>query len=189
MAGNLTFGQALSCLAPKPGLVVLMCGVAGSGKTTFSLVLEAKGFARLSVDEEVWSRFGRYGIDYSPSDHSALVSAARSVMRQKLQQNLRARTPTVVDSSFWSRTHREDFTRLVEDTGGAWRLVYLKATEEVLRARLRERSARFDANAPFPITEEGLRSFLASFEEPSGEGELIVAVTSSATNAEGAGEV
>ncbi len=45
-------------------LVVLMCGIAGSGKTTFSQRLEEQGFIRLSIDEEVWNTHGRYGIDY-----------------------------------------------------------------------------------------------------------------------------
>lgn len=36
-------------------LVVMMCGVAGSGKTTFSKKLEKEGFVRLSIDEEIWA--------------------------------------------------------------------------------------------------------------------------------------
>lgn len=36
-------------------LVVMMCGIAGSGKSTFSQHLEKYGFVRLSIDEEVWS--------------------------------------------------------------------------------------------------------------------------------------
>ncbi|NMA75480.1 MAG: ATP-binding protein [Bacteroidales bacterium] len=42
----------------------MMCGVAGSGKTTFAQKLEKIGFSRLSIDEEIWSTNGRYGIDY-----------------------------------------------------------------------------------------------------------------------------
>ncbi|MDF2036483.1 AAA family ATPase [Cytobacillus oceanisediminis] len=45
-------------------LVVMMCGVAGSGKTTFSKKLEKEGFVRLSIDEEIWAVNGRYGIDF-----------------------------------------------------------------------------------------------------------------------------
>ena len=40
-----------------------MCGVAGSGKTTYAQRLEAEGYVRLSIDEEIWQRFGRFGID------------------------------------------------------------------------------------------------------------------------------
>lgn len=37
-------------------LVVMRCGVAGSGKSTFARFLETEGFVRLSVDQEVWAR-------------------------------------------------------------------------------------------------------------------------------------
>lgn len=48
----------------KP-LIVLMCGIAGSGKTTFSQKIEPYGFTRLSIDEEVWAVLGRNGISIS----------------------------------------------------------------------------------------------------------------------------
>jgi hypothetical protein len=42
--------------------VVLLSGVAGAGKTTYALGLEALGYVRLSVDEEVWAANGRHGV-------------------------------------------------------------------------------------------------------------------------------
>lgn len=169
--------QALAGLTPAPKLVVLMCGVAGSGKTSLSQALEAKGFRRLSIDEEIWDRFGRYGVDYRPEDYGRHVAAARSALRDQLAARLAAgRDAVVVDSSFWSRAHRDDFKHLVEAAGGTWRLIYLDAPEAVLRERLAARSARFDANAALPIDEAGLHAFLQSFEPPSGEGEIIVSV-------------
>ena len=33
-----------------------MCGIAGAGKTTYAKALEASGWVRLSIDEEVWER-------------------------------------------------------------------------------------------------------------------------------------
>lgn len=45
-------------------VVVMMCGVAGSGKTTYAQQLEKEGYIRLSIDEELWSAYGRCGIDY-----------------------------------------------------------------------------------------------------------------------------
>ncbi|GGB55736.1 ATP-binding protein [Fictibacillus barbaricus] len=41
-----------------------MFGVAGSGKTTFAQQLEKEGFVRLSIEEEIWVSYWRYGIDY-----------------------------------------------------------------------------------------------------------------------------
>lgn len=115
MTEPLTLTQALAALSPAPRLVVLMCGVAGSGKTSFSQALEAKGFRRLSIDEEIWDRFGRYGVDYRPEDYARHVAAARSAIRDQLAARLTAgQDALVVDSSFWSRAHRDDFKHLVE---------------------------------------------------------------------------
>ncbi|WP_407991977.1 AAA family ATPase [Kitasatospora sp. CMC57] len=38
------------------GLVVMMCGLPGSGKSTYARALEGRGYTRLSIDEVVWSR-------------------------------------------------------------------------------------------------------------------------------------
>ena len=42
----------------------LLAGLTGSGKTTYARRLEAEGVLRLSVDEEVFARDGRHGVDY-----------------------------------------------------------------------------------------------------------------------------
>lgn len=177
MHAPLTEDAALSMLTPEPGLVVLMCGVAGSGKTSFSLKLASKGFARLSIDEEIWARFGRYGLDYAPEQYPEHVATARETLKDVLLRRLAARQSVVVDSSFWSRAHRDDFKELVEVAGGAWLLVYLKAPEPILRDRLEARSRRFDANAAFPIGVDLLAGFLESFQAPIDEGEMVVTVT------------
>lgn len=170
----MTPDEALASLAPAPGLVILMCGLAGSGKTTFSTKLAAKGFARLSMDEVVWESAGRYGVDFEAADYAEHLQAARVETRRRLIGLLANRTPVVVDSAFWNQAAREDYKALVEQQGCEWRLVYLKADAELLRARLRERAARFDANAQFEVTPEMLKRFLTSFEAPCGEGEIVV---------------
>ncbi|MFJ6216744.1 hypothetical protein ACIQGZ_25950 [Streptomyces sp. NPDC092296] len=38
--------------------VVMLCGIAGSGKATYAQALERQGHVRLSIDEAVWTRIG-----------------------------------------------------------------------------------------------------------------------------------
>lgn len=159
--------------------VVLLCGVAGSGKTTYSRALEAQGYVRLSVDEEIWERFGRFGIDYAPSTYENHSADATRFLDERLTELVAQGHDVVLDSSLWQRARRDECKHLVERAGGRWRLIYLTADEAVLRERLAERAGRFDANAAFPITDERLTRFLTSFEAPSGEGEEIVVVPGS----------
>ena len=168
-------GAILPCVPLETGPeVVLLCGVAGVGKTTYAQAMEARGYTRLSVDEELWTRFGRYGVDYDPSEYEALTSVARQAIDERLVTLVAQGHDVVVDSSLWQRSRREECKRLVELAGGRWRLVYLKADEALLRERLHRRAARFDANAAFPVTDDMLERFLRGFEVPSGEGEEVI---------------
>ena len=155
-------------------LVVLMCGIAGSGKTTLSQNLEKHGYVRLSIDEEVWSTNGRYGIDYPVEKYREYLDVAHIGLRNKLVELIKDKKQVVVDSSFWNRSERDEYKRLIENSGGKWRLIYLKVHPDELRKRLKIRSQRFDANAAFTITEETLSTFLNGFEEPRDEGEIVI---------------
>uniref|UniRef100_UPI001CD78977 AAA family ATPase n=1 Tax=Enterococcus casseliflavus TaxID=37734 RepID=UPI001CD78977 len=44
--------------------VLLMCGVSGAGKTTYSKQKEQEGYVRLAIDELIWEDYGVYGVDY-----------------------------------------------------------------------------------------------------------------------------
>jgi len=174
MSDPLRADELLATLQPEAGLIVLMCGVAGAGKTTFSRRLEARGFTRLSIDEEVWQRFGRHGIDFPASEYQDRLVVAHAHLRDQLTELMARRVPAVVDSAFWNRASRDRYRGLVEHAGCRSQLVYLKVPLEVIRARLAERNQRLEANAPFPITDDILARFAAGFEEPVDEGALVV---------------
>ncbi|UQZ34127.1 hypothetical protein C2I18_11665 [Paenibacillus sp. PK3_47] len=159
---------------PDKPLVVLMCGIAGSGKSTFSQKMEEYGYIRLSIDEEVWAANGRYGIDYPVDKYREFLNEAHIRMRNQIVHCIQNHKQVVVDSSFWSRQERNEYKQLIGNAGGQWRLLYLKVNPAELRRRLKIRSQRFDANAAFTITEELLTVFLNGFEEPQNEGEIVI---------------
>jgi predicted kinase len=154
----------------RPATVVMMCGVAGSGKTAFALRLQDEGFVRLSIDEEIWRRFGRYGLDCDASEYAEHSTVAEQALRGRLTELVRDGRDVVLDFSFWQRADRDRYKRLIESVGGRWRLIYLKVNPQELGRRLAERNQRFDANAAFAISAERLAGYLASFEEPVGGG-------------------
>lgn len=159
---------------PRAGLVRLLCGVAGSGKTTYARQLERRGFVRLSVDDLIWRHFGRYGLDYAPSEYDRLQEAAEQLLHGQLVDLMHDRVPVVVDLSLWQRATRDGYKALVAQHGCEWELVHLHADLPTLRARLAARARRFDADAAFPITPAQLDAFIAGFEAPDGEGEVIL---------------
>lgn len=157
-------------------VVVMMCGVAGSGKTTFAQKLEKEGFARLSIDEDIWATHGRFGVDYPEQNYESYKEESEIKLRGELVHLIQAKLHVVVDFSFWQRKRRNDYKQLIEEHGGVWELIYLKVEPDELRQRLLIRSERFDANAAFTITEDTLTRFLSGFETPAGEGETVIEV-------------
>jgi predicted kinase len=156
-----------------PPVVYLLCGLTGSGKTTYARRLEAGGAVRLSVDEEVYARHGRYGVDYPMSEYFDRERPVVEELPRRLVALVEAGHDVVLDYGVWRRKDRDAYKRLVEAHGGRWRLLYFKVDPEVLRQRLADRNRRGDANA-LKVTPSALEDFIARFDEPVDEGEELV---------------
>ena len=154
-------------MSTKP-LAIMLCGVSGSGKTTLSRFFEAEGFRRFSIDEEVFSLAGAQ----TESMYERRKKASE-IIAEKLSETLSAGENAVIDMSFCHKTERDRFKALIENSGGSWRLLYLKADAAVLKERLAKRTESGDPNS-VPVSEKELSGFLRRFEEPVNEGERVI---------------
>ncbi len=148
--------------------VLMMCGVAGSGKSTFAKALAEQGWVRLSIDEEVWERHGRFGVDYRAEEYAALSAEAERTLRQRLETLLAQGEWVVIDFSFWRASTRSVYRDLIARYGRKSQLVYFRVDEDELRRRLRNRREIIDANGAFPITDELFQEYILGFEAPEG---------------------
>ncbi|MEJ7839643.1 MAG: ATP-binding protein [Thermomicrobiales bacterium] len=153
--------------------VVMMCGLSGSGKTTYAESLVAAGMARLSIDEYIHARYGIFGVDYDATQWLVYQQEADAAVRAELVSLMDQEIDVVVDLSFWNRAGRDEYKCLIEAHGAEWDLVYIKVDPSILPERLAVRARRSDANA-FPVPPEMLAAFIAGFEAPDGEGERII---------------
>lgn len=159
--------------APEPGVVVMMCGLAGSGKTTYARRLEARGYRRLSVDEIIWRRIGHDAALLDPTEYEQHQATADQELQEELIRLMAARQPVVLDKSFWSRATRDRYKALIKEYGGTWILIYLKAAPDTLRRCLAIRNAQ-DGPSSVTVSPELLDRYLMSFEEPRDEGEHTI---------------
>lgn len=150
----------------------MLCGPAGSGKTTYAEDLVAQGMLKLSIDEDM-AQHGKAGEDYTFEEYPALERGVLYEHRKKLVGSLVAGENVVLDYGFGRREERDKYKGLIEDSGGDWRLLYFATPKEVIWERLRERNLRSDANA-VPISEELFNDMFSWFEVPNREGEIII---------------
>ncbi|MFE2373389.1 MULTISPECIES: AAA family ATPase [Streptomyces] len=161
-------------MAEDTPVVFLLVGLTGSGKTTYAQrQLEPEGAVRLSVDEVVHERHGRYGVDYPENTYFEKEAPVVSELHERLAELVAEGRDVVWDHGLWPRKDRDAMKELVEAAGGRWRLLYFPVEREELLRRLAERNEREDANA-LVVTPEALDDFFARFEKPQDEGEEIV---------------
>ncbi|MFC3986645.1 AAA family ATPase [Streptosporangium jomthongense] len=147
-------------------VVYLLVGLTGSGKTTYAQqVLEPAGVVRLSVDELVHQRHGRYGVDYPKQEYFAREAPVLAEVCKHLAHLVEAGQDVVVDYGLWLRREREEWKKLIEQAGGRWRLLYFDVPRQELLRRLAERNLRDDANA-LAVSPGALEDFYTRFEPP-----------------------
>lgn len=152
--------------------VIMMCGVCGSGKTTYAK--QKEGYIRLSIDEEMWNLYGQKGIDYPEMRYDELSEKVELMLCQTMIRLIKDGKNIIIDFSFWNRDERKYYKNIIEKAGGSVELVYMKASKELLRKRLQKRNLSLHANSPFVITDEILEHHYNEFQKPKDEGEIVL---------------
>ncbi|QFG67916.1 AAA family ATPase [Ornithinimicrobium pratense] len=143
--------------------VVLMCGPAGSGKSTVARRLEAAGgMTRLSYDQEAWNR----GLRAMPLPHDA-DNELDAHLRQHLIRLLDQGRDVVLDFSFWSRAMRDDWRRLVARYGITAETIYMATDKETCMDRIRARVLTHGDD--FPLEPDVAAHYFNHFQPPTEE--------------------
>lgn len=115
------------------GRLILLCGLAGAGKTTLAKQLEAEGAVRLCPDEWI------VALGFDLYDRDARVAVGK--LQWELAQTLVLRGLTVADEwGVWQRSERDERRTWAREHGVAVELRFLDAPVDVLTARVVERN-------------------------------------------------
>ncbi|MEG8277102.1 AAA family ATPase [Streptomyces sp. AHA2] len=157
-------------MPPRPPFCVLMAGLPGSGKTTLSRALTARGFIRLCPDEEMFRRHGVYGVDFPRGVFPTLERPVLEDVAADLREQLKVGHDVVVDHGFWTPEDRARWQALATEVGAIPVLVYLEASHDELWARISKRN-EFYTNDPNSIyfSESDLQRYRTRFVPPQAD--------------------
>lgn len=152
-----------------PPRVVLLCGPAGSGKSTHARRLGALGYRVVSFDAIAWELGHRtYPLTAAATD--AVVAR----MSAEVWAAASAGDRVAVDAAHWSRASRDAVRAWVAPLGIDPVVHRVRAPRALILERL---AARTGADPDqIEISPAQVEKFLASFEEPDAEEGPVVAV-------------
>lgn len=157
----------------KKATVIMLCGLTGSGKSTYAERVISKGYVKISIDEVMYEKYGVAGIDYPDEKYLELEKEVKSELNNQLIKLIHEGVSVILDYGFWTRKERDRYKEIIQAAGGYWQLLYFKASPETLAKRLRKRNAHKGANSFF-ITRSMLDDFVERFEIPHKEAEQIL---------------
>lgn len=133
-------------------MLVLVCGLPGTGKTTFAKAIaqELKAI-HLNSDmiREEWGTFGQYDEKSKKKLYEELLARTRT--------QLEAGNRVVVDSTFFSRKLRKPYTKLAKELNKNIIRFLITADEDVIRERVTKNEAF--SKADFEVYLKIKRSF------------------------------
>ena len=146
----------------------MVCGISGSGKTSFSKKLELEGVPRISMDEELWPDYYVYPGLLSEEHLDFLYKQATERIFAKICNFCAEGKSCSVDMPFCKAAQRKVFRAHAEKCGGEPVLIWINTDLPVLKNRLADRSGKSGPNN-LPVSEKEIEMYWRGFERPTDE--------------------
>ncbi len=128
-------------------MLIIVCGLPGSGKTTLARALSRR-FSAVHISSDI-VRKRMFGMPkYTPEEKAAVYSEMERLAREALSSG---KSAVVVDATFHRRSERERFSELASQSGAKAWLVLCTLGEDEVRRRLSRRKRGGPSDADFSI--------------------------------------
>lgn len=152
----------------KKPKVFMVCGISGSGKTSFTKKLELSGVPRISMDEELWPDYYVYPGLFSEEHLDFLYKQATERIFAKIRNFCAEGRSCSVDMPFCKAAQRDVFRAHVENCGGESVLIWINTDLPVLKRRLLDRTGKNGPNN-LPVSEAEIEMYWKGFQRPFDE--------------------
>lgn len=154
--------------------VVILCGISGSGKTSFAHRLEPIGFERISADLLIWEKYGDGFLTLPPEIKQKAFMEVMGEIETVLLARLEKGRRVVLDATFCKRAKRDRIRQICREAGAHQCLVYFESSLPVLKSRLATRTGYGPDNQI--VTPEQVEQYYRNFERPAAD-EIPVIIT------------
>ncbi len=149
----------------------LMHGFVGSGKTTYAKQLERElGAFRFTHDE--WM-VRLYGVASPAEKFTEYWKRVEELIWKVAARALELGHDVILDFGFWTRASRDDARQRAKDLGVDVVLYLLDCPEELMRARVQQRTAELPEGT-FWINDAAFEDFKSRFQPLQDDGENLV---------------
>ncbi len=162
------------------GHVKLLCGISGSGKTTYAdSLVKNQGYIKLSIDEYMWHDHGECGTDYPAEEYRTRYAISEQKLREQLEAQITEGRDVVVDMTFCHRDKRDSYRKLLNEIGAGWELIYFPVDFDTAWKRINLRNGQTATPNRARVTKEMLTMFYNGFQRPGPDESYLTASSSS----------
>lgn len=153
--------------------VYLLCGLPGSGKTTFSLTLQKQNNAiAYSSDEWIINLFGK---KFPPEEFQKYQKIAKQKILKSAKINILHKKNIILDFGLWKKDDRTKYINWAKSLNADPIIYFFNTNTETLIKRLQDRNQQKQNNSLI-VTEEMLLTFIHQFEPPTNKEAKIVEI-------------
>lgn len=154
-----------------PGTLSILCGKIASGKSTLAAKL-AHQPGRVLLSEDSWLSLLFKESMHSVEDYIHYSARLKDAIKPHVIALLQAGVNVVLDFPANTLASRQWIMSIIEESGASHQLHYLAVSDEVCKARLRERNAAGEHD--FAATDAQFDFITAYFVEPQPEEGFVI---------------
>lgn len=128
-------------LLQLPGMLIIISGLPGTGKTTFARALAQKMHVHHLNSDMIRDELGKRG-QYDPDTKSLIYER----MQERTERYLQAGETVIVDATFYKKNYRKPYFHLAENYGVPLKWIELEAGEQTIRKRVEQKRKYSEAD-------------------------------------------
>ena len=152
--------KASYIIMEKSPTLFIICGLPGSGKTTYAKQIERKENALRLCPDEWMSRLTVDGFDESKR------SEVESIMQEIAERCLYLGINVILEFGFWAKEERDQMRALAKRAHAKTKLCYQEVSRKELLKRLKKRNIEKPEHT-FVVNKNQLDSWISLFQAPT----------------------